>query len=131
MGTNDAVAGDAPARVLALILSADGALHERALDRLEASDAFDRLGVGRARFVELAGDCSGRLAPGLCEHSWLSEADTARVEALLDAVGRPEDRRLVCALAAAALEDAGLVAGGARLVLDHALAHWRIEPSAS
>jgi hypothetical protein len=129
MATTDAVPREAPAQALALILSADGSVHERALGLLEQRGAFDRLGVSRDRFAELAQDCAGRLAPGLCEHSWLSADDTATVEALLDAVARPEDRLLVCGLAAAAMEDGSLVTHGMRLVLDHALAHWRIDPA--
>lgn len=118
---------DAPAQVLALILSADGSVNERVLSLLGDLGAFDLLGVSRTRFIELASECSCRIAPGLCERSWLSDADIAQAEALLDAVRQPDRRILVCRLAAAAMEDDGLVTHGARLVLEHALAHWRID----
>jgi len=127
MEVGDFVAADAPAQVLALILSADGSVNERALGLLEDLGAFDLLGVSRSRFIDLARDCSCRIAPGLCERSWLSDEDIVQTEALLDAVCRPDDRILVCRLAAAAMEDDGLVTHGARLVFDHALAHWRID----
>lgn len=127
MVVNDYVEAEAPAQVLALILSADGSLHERALGLLDDLRAFDRLGVSRQRFIELARDCSCRIAPGLCEHSWLSDEDIEQTEALFEAVWQPEDRLLVCRLAAAAMEDDGLVTHGARLVFEHALAHWRID----
>ena len=127
MVVNDYVEAEAPAQVLALILSADGSVHERVLGLLDDLRAFDLLGVSRERFIELARDCSCRIAPGLCEHSWLSDEDIEQTEALLDSVWQPEDRILVCRLAAAAMEEDGLVTHGARLVFDHALAHWRID----
>lgn len=127
MGVSDDVEAEAPAQVLALILSADGSVSERALGLLDELGAFDLLGVSHKRFIELARDCSCRIDPGLCERSWLSDEDIGWIEALLDAVRQPDDRILVCRLAAAAMEDDGLVTHGARLVLDHALAHWRID----
>jgi hypothetical protein len=128
MDVCDYVEREAPAQVLALILSADGSVSERALGLLGDFGAFGLLGVSRRRFVELARDCSCKIDPGLCERSWLSDEDIACTEALLDAVRQPDDRILVCRLAAAAMEDDGLVTHGARLVFDHALAHWRIDP---
>jgi hypothetical protein len=127
MEVSEMVEGDAPAHVLALILSADGSVNERALGLLDDLGAFDLLGVSRKRFIELAHDCSCKTAPGLCERSWLSDEDIAKTEGLLDAVCQPDDRILVCRLAAAAMEDDGLVTHGARLVFDYALAHWRID----
>jgi hypothetical protein len=129
MAVSDLVEADAPAQVLALILSADGSVSERALRLLDGFGAFSLLGVSRQRFIELARTCSRNIAPGLCERSWLSDDDIAQSEALLDAVREPARRILVCHLAAAAMADDGLVTHGARLVLDHALAHWRIDPA--
>lgn len=131
MGACDYVEAEASAQVLALILSADGSVHERALRLLGDLRAFELMGVSRERFVELARDCSCEIAPGLCERSWLSDEDIAHTDALLDAVRRPDDRNLVCRLATAAMEDDGLVTHGTRLVFDHALAHWRIDQAAS
>lgn len=126
MMVSEYLRAEAPARVLALILSADGSVNERALGRLDQLGGFELLGVRRERFLELAHDCSCQLAPGLCERSWLSDEDLGRATALLDAVGEADDRVLVCRLAAAVVQDEGLVTHGARLVFEHALAHWRI-----
>lgn len=123
----DYVECEAPAQVLALILSADGSVSERALGLLDDLGAFGLLGVSRRRFVELAHDCSCKIDPGLCERSWLSDEDIACTEVSLDAVRQPDDCVLVCRLAAAAMEDDGLVTHGARLVFELALAHWRID----
>lgn len=130
MKPSDFAGSDAAARALALILSADGSVNERALDLLDDLGAFGLLRVSRDRFIELARDCNCRIAPGLCERSWLSDEDAAHAQALFDAVRQPDDRLLVCRLAAATMEDDGLVTHGARLVFQHALAHWRIDQAA-
>lgn len=120
---------EAPAGVLALILSADGSVSERALQVLGELGGFSELAVSRARFLELARDCTSRIDPGLCGRSWLSDADIALADALTDRVRAPDERRLVCRLAAAAVEEDGRITHGARLMLDHVLAHWQIDPA--
>jgi len=127
MAVSEFVAADAPAQALALILSADGSVSKRASGWLDELGAFDLLGVDRERFSEMARHCSRQIAPGLSQRSWLSEEDIGRTEALLDTVCQASDRVLVCRLAAAAMEDDGLVTHGARQMLNHALAHWRID----
>lgn len=130
MGVMDSIQAEAPARVLALILSADGSVNERAMSRLDALGGLELLGVCRDRFLALARDGSGQLAAGLCERSWLTDTDLAQTNALLDAVGPASERIQVCRLAAAVIEEEGLVTHGARLVFEHALAHWHINPAA-
>ena len=128
MAVSEVVAADAPARVLALIVSGDGPVSTRAMRLLGDLGAFEQIGVDRDRFIELARDGNRRLAPGLCDRSWLSDDDIAHADALLDAVGTPDDRKRVCRLAALTVkDDDGLVTHGARLMLDHVLAHWRID----
>lgn len=121
---------EAAARVLALILSADGSLSNRAQVVLDGLGAFGALGVSRERFAEMAHDCTTRVDPGLGERSWLSEVDIRQTDALIEAVRRLEQRILVCRLAAAAIEDDGLVTHGARLIFDHVQARWRITAAA-
>jgi hypothetical protein len=121
---------EAPAHVLALILSADGCVSEQALQVLGGLDAFSLLAVSRARFLELARHCTRRIDPGLCERSWLSEEEVALADALIDRVRAPHDRRLVCRLAAAAVEEDGRITHGTRLMLDHVLARWHADQAA-
>ena len=45
---------EAPARVLALLVAANGHIHTDELTTLERLDGFGRLGVSRARFIDLA-----------------------------------------------------------------------------
>ena len=127
MKTSDVLGADAAARVLALILSADGAVGERVLGSLGELGAFDALGVSRERFIELADDCIGTCAAGLGERSWLSDEDMTQIDAVLEAVVEPDDRIRVCRWAAAAMEDDGRVTHAACLVLEHVLARWHVE----
>ena len=115
-----------PASLLALIVAADGGLSAPAMRRLEARDAFRHLAVSRERFAELVADWCHRIDPDLCDRSWLSAGDIAQAEPLLDGVQLLDDRLQVCRLADAAVEDQGLVAQGARLLLDHARARWHL-----
>ncbi len=119
----------AAARVLALMVAANGHADPRELQALEELDAFARLGVPRAHFLALVDECLQAVGHGLAECSWLRARDQAYVDRLLDAVVDPEERLTVCRLAAAALTADGQVTGDERLVFDHALARWRISRS--
>lgn len=124
-----AVAADASARVLAMMVAANGRIDPRELQVLDELAAFERLGVRRERFVALARDCLHELGVGLEECSWLRSRDLAYVDQLLEAVANPQERLLVCRLAAAALTADGHVSSGERLVYDHVLARWHINRS--
>ena len=131
MTRTDTVDAEAPARTLALILAADGPIGERTLQVLAGLDAFSQLGVSRQRFVELVQDGVHRIGQGLSERSWLSADDIAFTDAVMDCVCEPAQRDLVCRVAAATIEDDGLVTHGSRLAFEHALAHWHIDRAAA
>lgn len=120
---------DAPARVLALMVAANGHIDPREMEALEELDAFKLLGVPRKRFTALAHDCLQEVGIGLSECSWLRSRDLAYVDQLLEAVSDPQERLLLCRLAAAAITADGHVSCGERLVYDHALARWHINRS--
>jgi hypothetical protein len=122
-------ATEASAHALAMIVAANGHVDQRELDVLDQLDAFRRVGVSRERFVELARSCVADVGVHLSERSWLCADHLAYVDALLDAVPNPDDRMLVCRLAAAVITADGRVTHDERLVYDHALARWRIVPS--
>ena len=120
----------AAARVLALLVSANGKIDDAELARLESLRAFERLGMARADFVDLARRCLVDVGAGLCERSWLRSSDMHYVDALLDAVPDPAMRLLVCRLSAAAISADGKVSADERLLYGHMLARWRIHPDA-
>lgn len=116
----------AAARVLALMVAANGRADPRELKALENVDAFVRLGMPRGHFLALVDECLNEVGHGLAECSWLRARDQAYVDRLLDAVVDPQERLMVCRLAAAAVTADGHVSGDERLVFDHALARWHI-----
>lgn len=120
---------EAAARALAMMVAANGRIDDRELSVLDQLDAFERVGVTRERFVEIARACVAEVGSHLCDRSWLSVHHMTYIDSLLDAVAGTEGRMLVCRLAAAVITADGRVTHDERLVYDHALARWRINHS--
>jgi hypothetical protein len=117
---------DASARVLALMVAANGCVDARELQALEDLGAFGHLSMPRERFVALAEECLRELGNGFEECSWLTSRELTYVDHLLDAVPDAQERLLICRLAAAVLTADGRVSGGERRLYDHVLARWHI-----
>jgi len=128
-GLQPGPASNASARVLALMVAANGRVDSRELEALDELDAFKLLGVPRARFEALARDCLQEVGTGLEECSWLRARDLAYVDQVLEAVSDAKERLLICRLAAAAVTADGQVSSGERLLYDHVLARWHINRS--
>lgn len=124
-----ASAAEAAAHAVAVMVAANGRIDEREMRTLAGLDAFRRLGVPRHRLVALACQCLAVLGAQPCDRLWLSAADRAYLDAVFDAVASPEERLLVCRLAAAVVTADGRVTGDERLVYDHALTRWQISPA--
>ena len=104
---------DAPARVLALLMTADGGVDPRGLRMLEQLGAFESIGMSRERFATLAHDING---PGR----------STGIDRLLDAVTDRRERLVVCRLAAAVLTADGRVSADERRLYERVLSHWHI-----
>jgi uncharacterized tellurite resistance protein B-like protein len=120
---------EAAAVVLALMVAADGRIDPRELQTLDALQAFERVGVRRERFVELADQCIDAFVPALGEYPLLRLSALAGVNTLLDRVDEPAQRLLVCRLAAAAITADGRISADERVVYNHMLGRWRISQS--
>lgn len=116
----------APAGVLAMMVAANGRIDKRELQVLDELDAFRRIGVSRDRFIELARACLKDIGASLCEKSWLRATDVLYLDRLLDEVLDPDQRLLVCRLAAAVITADGRVTPDEQMVYNHALARWHI-----
>lgn len=117
---------EAPARILALMVAANGHIDPRELETLDGLHAFASIGVTRERFVALARECVQEIGTGLAECSWLRERHQSYVDDLLDGVTDPGMRLLLCHLVDSAASADGCVSIDERLVYDHVLARWRI-----
>jgi hypothetical protein len=120
---------EAAARVLAVMVAANGRIDARELEALDELEAFARLGVPQERFVALARECLHEIGSGLGECSWLRARDMVYLDRLLDAVTNPQQRLLLCRLAAAVITADGRVTHDERLVFDHVLARWHVSRS--
>ena len=116
----------APARVLAMLVAADGRITANEIGTLERLQAFGRLGISRDDFIDLAQGCVDEIGHALHEQSWLRSADLLYLNGLLDAVDDDALRLLVCRLGAAVITADGRVRSDERMVYEHALARWRI-----
>lgn len=120
---------EAPAGVLAMVVAANGRIDKRELQVLDELDAFRRIGVNRDRFVELAQVCLKDIGSSLCEKSWLRATDVLYLDRLLDDVLDPDQRLLICRLAAAVITADGRVTPDEQMVYHHALARWHVSQS--
>ena len=126
MVPSSTVENEAPARVLALLVAANGCIDDREMSMLASLDAFARLGVSRKRFVAMAQECIDDIGVGLRERSWLRTTDLLYVNRVLDAVVDESMRLLVCRLCAAAITADGRISDDERMIYNHTLARWHI-----
>lgn len=121
---------DAAARLLALMVATRGQIVPLDMGILDRHDAFDRLGISRERFLELAEDSLGAMAGAQLECSWLQANDQAYVDRLVQGVTDVRQRDLVCRLATAVVMADGNPPHDDRLVYHHVLSHWRLDQAA-
>lgn len=126
MSQRSVYADEAAASVLALMVAANGRIDPREMQTLDALRAFERLGVRRERFLELARGCLDDIGCTLRECSWLRLPALVYIDALLDRVDDPARRMLVCRLAAAVITADGCISVDERMVYSHVLGRWRI-----
>jgi hypothetical protein len=117
------------AKAVALLTAANGRVDGRELRRLDELDAYQRIGVSRDRFVELAQACRDEVGEWLVGQSWMTADAIRRIDRILDSVNDPQHRLLVCRLAAAVITADGCICDGERMVFDHMLGRWRVNRS--
>ncbi len=120
---------DAPARVLALMMVADGRADPREVEALAEEHAFRRLGVTRERFAELVRHYEESVGAEMRSHNYLHLSDIEQLDALLDQVDDPQQRLSVCALAARVITADGNIRDIERMVFDHMLCRWGLTRS--
>ncbi|MCR5868302.1 MULTISPECIES: TerB family tellurite resistance protein [Aquincola] len=114
------------AHVLALVVAANGRVDPKEIEVLDRLAAFQRLGIGRDDFLALAAQCVQALDNGQVDRSWLKPQALAQLFSVVDAVTSPQQRLLVCRLAAAVMTADGAICATERRVYRHALLRWGI-----
>lgn len=89
------------ARVLALIVGANGSVKDCELQTLESLNAFERLDVTQRQFLRLSKESVDDMGQSLSERGHLQPVDVLCFDELLDQVRDRRQRLLVCRLAAA------------------------------
>lgn len=117
---------ESAARVLALVLAADGDADETKTRVLDQLDAWHRIGVSRSRFLRLVHASHAQLGDKLRDSPWLPSRELFQLDRVLDNVTDPELRLMVCRLAASVITADGRVSEAERLVYDRTLARWHI-----
>jgi uncharacterized tellurite resistance protein B-like protein len=120
---------EAAARVLALMMAADGRADPREIDALADDRGFRRLGISATRFAELAREYEAEAGSQMRTHNYLHLSDIERLDMLLAQVQDAEQRLLVCALAARVITADGSIRDIERMVFDHMLARWGLTRS--
>jgi hypothetical protein len=122
-------ASDAAAALLAIVVSAKGRVGSREIAELDRLHAYERLGVQRQDFLELAEAAVEEIGRPLSRTHCLRSGDLSRMLALQRAVADRELRLLVCRLSAAVITANGCVTGEERQVYASLLGQWSLTHS--
>ena len=117
------------ARVLALIIGANGSVKDCELKTHETLNAFERLDLGRRQFLRLAKESLDDVGQSLSARGHLQPVDVLCFNELLDQVRDRRQRLLVCRLAAAVVTADGRVCPAERSAYEHMLARWHVSTS--
>ena len=112
------------ARVLVLMMLTDAEVDEREIEVLDRVDAFGRLGLTRADFMRVARDHCADLQHRMGAANHLRLDDRALLDEVLAAVSSPQQRLLVCRIAAAIITADGRGHDLERTLYDHMLLTW-------
>lgn len=116
---------EAAARIVALVLIADGQVTRAELQALDHLRIEPALGLPAGGFGPLVHAlCEDLLLDAYSAGSHLNQVDPATLAAILAEVDQPALRRTVLALAEATAVADGHLAGGEALVMAAALAEW-------
>jgi tellurite resistance protein len=127
---NDHDAGsDASARLLAMVVAANGRVDARELRALDRLDAFARIGISREQFVTLARRRVDDFGAGLSQRGWLRITDQIRIDRLAESIDDPRQRITLARMAAAVITADGAVSPDERKVYEYVLGRWHLSSS--
>ncbi|MDH4289488.1 MAG: TerB family tellurite resistance protein [Aquincola sp.] len=124
------ICSDAGARLLAMVVSADGRVDARELQALDLLDAFSRIGISRHRFATLARRRIEDFGAGLSQRGWLRITEQVQIDRLAGSIDDPQQRILLARMAAAVITADGAVSRVERRVYEHLLDCWQLGSTA-
>ena len=87
------------ARILAMLMVADGSMDDRELELLDKLNIYGILEIDRKKFIEVLHAYCNDLSDSADADGTVHLVDRARIDELLDCVDEPKKRLLLCAMA--------------------------------
>ncbi|MDQ5886840.1 MAG: hypothetical protein RL210_140 [Pseudomonadota bacterium] len=90
---------EAMARILAMLMVADGSMDDRELELLDKLNIYGILEIDRKKFIDVLHAYCNDLSDSADADGTVHLVDRARIDELLDCVDEPKKRLLLCAMA--------------------------------
>jgi uncharacterized tellurite resistance protein B-like protein len=118
----------AMARVIAMMMVTDGALHDSEIEFLERNHAFEALGLSRIEFREVAQQYCADLIATSAAADAIHLIDPVRIDQIIACVTDMKKRKIVCKQALGIIAADGDVGGQETAVFRYVLTMWDIDP---
>ena len=90
---------EAMARILAMLMVADGQMDDRELELLDKLNIYGILGIDRKKFIDVLHHYCTDLTDSADAEGTVRLVDRERINELLDCIDEPKKRLLLCAMA--------------------------------
>ncbi|WP_137938714.1 hypothetical protein [Chitinivorax sp. B] len=117
---------EAMARILAMLMIADGNMDDRELELLEKLKLYDVLGLSRKQFIEVLHQYCEELEQSADPDGTIHLVDRVRIDELLDAVDEPKKRLLLCAMVLDLSKADADFSDVEMAIFTHMLDHWHL-----
>jgi uncharacterized tellurite resistance protein B-like protein len=121
---------EAMARVVVMMMVTDGHLDDREIRMLEKLDCYERLGISRDGFKNVAAAYCADLRSLMGEAPSLSLIDVPRIDRILDTVQDPQKRLAVCRQIMGVIAADGKLQESEVAVFHHLLDRWNLDRDA-
>ena len=89
---------EAMARILAMLMVADGSMDDRELELLDKLNIYGILGIDRKKFIDVLHHYCTDLTDSADAEGTVRLVDRERINELLDCIDEPKKRLLLCAM---------------------------------
>jgi hypothetical protein len=117
---------EAMARVVAMMIVTDTQLDQREIAVLDATEAYQRMGLTRARFMAVARDYCGDLVQLADEKRGVALLDPKLVNQVIDCVDDEKKRVLVSRILASIIPADNHQGEGELVLFEHILDRWAL-----